>query len=457
MRSRVPRSPGKVLAAGAIAALLGLSTAGSAAAAGPKAGLFSLSGGAPTPTNANCTGTGAQGCAEAGYQASGRDFRYAQAVITVPDHPGVVTATAPAEADPQLYVGLADSPDGTGQPPGSPRETPGSLRETPGTVAGEFARVGLRPCTGGAPCGSSGWEAFAEVRNGSTPPTGPPFLAAIAAADEGDGVFVSVYLDPSGRSVHTVITLPDGSTFNNTFPDRGAVYPRAQAVADWTTATTKPQPVAPSPDKVRDAQFLEGRFTTLNGQQGTFAGPWALNAFEGTANGALPPTGTLIAAPSYLWNDETNFHGRFGDAFGVWRFPFLPGGPRCRPGSHAGRPAIACSTSWPPRRRSGPRSRWSSRCCWPWRSPPRSSSSSGSLSPEPRPGHRPRTCPAHHEPQARPGAGSAGGVRKAGGPSRSSASSGAAAAASRAVSGGRFHFCPSSFSTAVWSKTWLVT
>jgi hypothetical protein len=122
--------------------------------------------------------------------------------------------------------------------------------------------------------------------------------------------------------VHTVITLPDGSTFNNTFPDRGAVYPRAQAVADWTTALTKPQPVVPSPDKVRDRQFLEGRFTTLNGQRGTFAGPWALNAFEGTGNDALPPAGTLVVQPSYLWNDGTNFHGMFGDAFGVWRFPF---------------------------------------------------------------------------------------------------------------------------------------
>ena len=134
-------------------------------------------------------------------------------------------------------------------------------------------------------------------------------------------MFVSVYAEPTGHSVHTVITLPDGSTFNNDFAVSGPVYTRAQAVADWTTATVKPQPVPPLA-KVRDTQFLEGRFTTLNGQQGTFAGPWALNAFEGTANGALPPAGALVVQPSYLWNDETNFHGLFGDAFGVWRFPF---------------------------------------------------------------------------------------------------------------------------------------
>ena len=328
MQRRIRRVPGKTLAAGATAALLSLSMAASASATGHKAAKagFSPSGGAPIPTSTSCTGftpLPTQGCAEAGYQASGRDFRYAQAVITVPDHQGVVTAcpsgtrcaiaaspaaqrstvggTPPsAEADPQLYVALDGSSNGSAQ----------------------FARVGVQPCTGGAPCGSSGWEAFAEVRSGTQPPISPPsFLFPITAADEGDSVFVSVYLDPAGQAVHTVITLPDGSTFNNTFAANGMVFPRAQAVADWTTAEIKPQPVAPSPAKVRDTQFLEGRFTTLNGQRGTFAGPWTLNAFEGTTNAALPPDGTLVVHPSYLWNDGTNFHGLFGDAFGVWRFP----------------------------------------------------------------------------------------------------------------------------------------
>jgi hypothetical protein len=347
MRSRVPRSPGKALAAGATAALLGLSMAGSAAAAGPTARLFSPSGGTPLPTSTSCTGFApapAQGCAMAGYQARGRDFRYAQAVITVPDHNGMVTTCPPgadcaavagpgrvrrgairgtplpAESDPQIYVALAGSPDGTGGPPGS-------TGESPGITTGKYARVGVRPCTGGAPCGTSGWEAFAQVADAGSPPvsghgTAPAaVLFPIAASQEGDGVFVSVYADPAGHSVHTVITLPDGSTFNNDFAVTGPVYTRAQAVADWTTAAVKPQPVAPLA-KVRDTQFLEGRFTTANGQQGTFAGPWALNAFEGTSNGDLPPAGTLVVQPSYLWNDETNFHGRFGDAFGVWRFPF---------------------------------------------------------------------------------------------------------------------------------------
>jgi hypothetical protein len=325
MRRRASRAPGTVLAAVA-AAVLSLVMTGTAGAAGHGRQRFRTSGGAPIPTSAGCTGSSplpATGCAEAGYQASGRDFRYAQAVITVPAYQGVVNVCSPVvprtphqalpdcvpvrgdlpptgEADPQPYVALDDSSGATSQ----------------------YARVGVQPCAGGAPCGISGWEAFAEVEGASVPPGRPPsFLFPIAAAGEGDGVFVSVYASPAGQSVHTVITLPDGRTFNNTFPDPGAIYPRAQALADWTTAAFKPQPLPPPGAKVRDSQFLEGRFTTLSGQQGTFAGPWALNAFEGTSNGALPPAGTLVVQPSYLWNDQTNFHGMFGDAFGVWRFP----------------------------------------------------------------------------------------------------------------------------------------
>jgi hypothetical protein len=331
MHRRVPPLLRTASAAGATAAVLAFAVAGTAGAATGGAKVFTPSGGTPIPTSTSCTGFApapAQGCAMAGYQASGRDFRYAQAVITVPDHQGVVGACPPgadcaamagpsrvdrgairgtplpAEADPQIYVALDDS----------------------STASSQYARVGVQPCTGGRPCGTSGWEAFAEVTRAGSPPVSghgsPPVdLFPIAASQEGDGVFVSVYLNPAAQSVHTVITLPDGSTFNDDFAVSGPVYTRAQAVADWTIATVKPQPVPPLA-KVRDTQFLEGRFTTLNGQQGTFVGPWSLNAFEGTSNAALPPAGTLVVQPSYLWNDETNFHGMFGDAFGVWRFPF---------------------------------------------------------------------------------------------------------------------------------------
>ena len=73
---------------------------------------------------------------------------------------------------------------------------------------------------------------------------------------------------------------------------------------------------------MRDTQFFQGRFTTANGSQGTFNGPWTLTAVDGTSNGNLPPSGTLISQPSYLWNDGNGFNGMGEDAFGVWRFPF---------------------------------------------------------------------------------------------------------------------------------------
>jgi hypothetical protein len=74
--------------------------------------------------------------------------------------------------------------------------------------------------------------------------------------------------------------------------------------------------------KIRDSQFFQGAFTTLGGAKGTFRGPWTLNAFDGTSNGSLPPSGTLIAEPSYPWNDGSSVGGLGNDAFGVWRFPF---------------------------------------------------------------------------------------------------------------------------------------
>jgi hypothetical protein len=146
---------------------------------------------------------------------------------------------------------------------------------------------------------------------------------AISPSVEGDGVFVSVYLVPTGNSVHVVVTPPTGAVINNTYAVAGPVYTDAQAFADWTTDTTQPAPVNTAPEpKTRDTQFFQGRFTTSSGAQGTFKGPWTLTAVDATSNGSLPPSGTLIAQPSYLWNDGSGFHSMGDDAFGVWRFPF---------------------------------------------------------------------------------------------------------------------------------------
>jgi hypothetical protein len=265
-----------------------------------------------TATAAKITGTwSSTDCGKAGYVATGRNFRFASALITVPNHTGDVAT------DPTMYVSL----DASGVNP-------------------DFARAGVRPCIVGTPgissskgvsnaplladpCpegDTSGWEAFTMVNEAGAITV---HNVDISQSVEGDGVFVSVYLVPTGNSVHVVVTPPTGAVLNNTYAVSGPVYTDAQALADWTTDTTQPAPVLTAPDpKTRDTQFFQGRFTTSNGIQGTFKGPWTLTAVDATSNGSLPPAGTLIAQPSYLWNDGHGFAGMGSDAFGIWRFPF---------------------------------------------------------------------------------------------------------------------------------------
>ena len=308
MRRRITKAFFATAAAGATITTLGL--AASPAGAGVK-------GFAPTgtlvATNANCVSSTPQipldNCGRDGYQATGRTFRFAQALIDIPNHTGVKTTDA------EYYVALDNS----------------------GTNTWQYARVGLAACPAGgtailAPQASAttcpttnpgGWVAFTAIADAA----GPPVVTArsLATASRGDGVLVNVYEVPTGNSVQTTITLPSGTTFNNTFAVSGLTYTKAQAVQDFTTTLanggTAPLP-APANPKVRDTQFFQGRFTTSNGNQGTFNGPWTVDALEATSNGTLPPSGTLIGQPSFLWNDGSGFHGMGDDAFGVWRFPF---------------------------------------------------------------------------------------------------------------------------------------
>lgn len=344
MRGRISRT---LLTAVAAIAALGFASAGSAvaaspaAAAGHRAEAFTPSGGTPIPTNANCpvdvpispphrspvVVPPSANCARAGYQASGRDFRFAQALIRVPDHPGSIGLADHPDgidsADPVLYVALDNSSTSTYQ----------------------FIRVGVAPCPQGVagvfivPGGAvtcpatvagntSDWVAFAAIWNGDTTPPGTPptvEVHALSSAAMGDAVLVNAYLVPTGNAVQTVIQLPDGTTYANTFPVPGLVYTRAQAAADWTTALENgaghPQPRVPD-SKLRVSQFFQGRFTTASGQQGTFGGPWTLNPLEVTSNGMLPPTGTIMTQPSYLWDDQKGFNGLGQDSFGVWSYPF---------------------------------------------------------------------------------------------------------------------------------------
>jgi hypothetical protein len=181
------------------------------------------------------------------------------------------------------------------------------------SVAGtsDYALAGIEPDLSSP----SGWDTFVQVEE---PTLATPLTVSQPVPDalEGDGIFFSVYLNAAGNSLHFVTTLPDGTTTKDTVAVSGPVYTAAQALADWS-ATTTPQPAVPAAN-TRVSQFYQGHFTTLSGAQGTFDGPWNLNPVELTSNGFAPPLGTLIAAPSYLWNDATTPQGT--DAFGVWLY-----------------------------------------------------------------------------------------------------------------------------------------
>jgi hypothetical protein len=299
MRRRITRTLLAAAAAGVTVTTLGFTAAGAASGATTGSKAFTPSGGTPIPTNANCIHSTtppapADNCARTGYQASGRSFRYAQALITVPDHVGVLAT------DPMLYVALDDT----------------------SATAYDYARVGVEPVCTTVVSGvctvptlhPSGWVAFAQIRE----PNGVPLNVTVplAVSVMGDGVLVSVYFNQVGNSIHVVVTPPGGIAINQTQAVTGPTYTKAQALADWSAAT--PEAPVPANPKFRDSQFLGGRFTTLSGFKGTFRGPWLLSGVEATSNGVLPPGGTLIAEPSALWSND----GHPGDAFGVWRFPF---------------------------------------------------------------------------------------------------------------------------------------
>jgi hypothetical protein len=209
-----------------------------------------------------------------------------QALITVPEHTGDIAV------DPLVYVGLDASVVSTS----------------------DYALAGIEPDLSSP----SGWDTFVQVEEPTpTPPL--TIFAPVPDALEGDGIFFSVYLNAAGNSVHFVTTLPDGTTTKNTVAVDGPVYTVAEAFADWSGTTTSPEPTTPAVT-TRVSQFLQGRFTTASGQRGTFEGPWTLNPVEITSNGLAVPLGTLLGAPSYLWNDGTSLPGRGTDAFGVWLY-----------------------------------------------------------------------------------------------------------------------------------------
>lgn len=299
MPRRITKAFFAAAAAGATITALGLAASPAGAAIAGKHSVHYTPSAPQTGTNANCSGgleTSSTGtwssadCGKVGYVATGRDFRFASAIIKVPTS---ASAASGVVTGPATYVALDASQS-----------------------AADFSAVGIRP----DPDGDGTWELFYDVEEPcSAASTGSVALSSSLA---GDGVAVSAYLSPSGGSVHLVATPPSGTAINTTVPVCSPVYTDAQALGDWTNAAedATPAPAAPTDGNVRVTQFFQGRFTTLSGSQGTFKGPWTLTAVDATSNGSVEPLGTLIGQPSYLWNDGSSFGGMGNDAFGVWLY-----------------------------------------------------------------------------------------------------------------------------------------
>jgi hypothetical protein len=298
---------------------MGLAAAGSAAAATTAhRAKQPFSGGAPVYTEP-CSGAegftsnaapvtfGAGGCA--GYVGSHRNFRYATAIIRLPQTNVINPATslATSEAAPSLYVGLTSA---------DAMAAAGFM--TCANFRIQFGVPGSGPCSGGgAPLiwVGVGWTL---LNNGASVSANAIGLSGVSP---GDGVEFQVYY-PAGGAAHFTITPPVGTATSFQLPSSGtfnAVFNHADALVDYSASTPELAPGPASTTDLRITQFQKGGWTTVGGTKGTFSGAggkWTLNPAVLTSNGTAPPGGTIQVEPATLWNDGLGLGA--GDAFGVW-------------------------------------------------------------------------------------------------------------------------------------------
>ena len=237
MRRRITRTLLAAAAAGVTVSTLGFTAAGAA--------------------NATVTGTAARtviapmpiaNTYAAGYELSGRNFRFIAATLTVPDWTSSILY-------PSEFIQLSN----------------GSLPEHLNPGSDQYVRAGIEPCvvarTFGAICTTGDWVSFVEAFNNSL--SGPYFshfsdLSGVAA---GDGVFFSVYFDQGGNELHFVITPPSTSGPSQSYKTNahGPIFNYAAALDDFTNSTGVPVPVPPFFDQYRINQFLGGAVTTYSG------------------------------------------------------------------------------------------------------------------------------------------------------------------------------------------------
>ena len=291
MRSRIMSTFVAVAAAGITATTLGLAVTGAASAA------------VATKAQPQTIGPVIGSTSSAGYEASGRNFRYITSTITVPDT-SFLTGLYPQE-----YIQLSN----------------GSLTQPTGG-GNAYTRAGIESCvvarTFGATCTTGTWVAYVEAFNNSL--NGPYFAhySELSGVNQGDGVNFSIYYDEQGNELHFVITPPSTSGPVEYYKTQayGAIFQYADAVDDFTDSTGVPIALPPFIHSFRINQFLQGAITTEHGLRGSFVGPWTTTPVIATSNGLLPPSGTTRVSPSPLWSDGLPANGavRPWDAFGVW-------------------------------------------------------------------------------------------------------------------------------------------
>jgi hypothetical protein len=237
----------------------------------------------------------------AGYEDSGRDFRYVHALISVPD--------LPEDSDyPQAYIQLSNGSLATGS---------------------SYARTGVESCLVAedldpgfvCPTGVQ-WVAFIEtfINSGDT----PVFSHFVPLdANPGDGIGFSIYYAPQGQGVEFTLNTPSGSVFTIQAAMPGELFDHAAGLVDYTNSSGTPIPPPSGTPQFRLTQFQQGAVTTYSGDRGSWTGPWTTSLVEATSNGLGFPQGTVETSPSYLWTDGAVANGaaRSDDAFGVWGPP----------------------------------------------------------------------------------------------------------------------------------------
>jgi hypothetical protein len=291
MRRRITRTLVAAAAAGVTVGTLGFTAAGAASAAVSSKAQPATIGTSIATTNA------------AGYQVSGRDFRYISSTITVPDT-DFLTGLYPQE-----YIQLSN----------------GSLTQPTGG-GNAYTRAGIEPCvvarSFGATCFTGSWVAYVETFNNSL---NFPFFRHfynLAGVNQGDGVNFSIYYNETGNELSYVITPPSTSGTPQYYKTNahGSIFDHAAALDDFTDSTGTPIALPPFIRAFRINQFLQGAITTENGARGSFVGPWTTSAVVATSNGLPYPSGTVRVSPTPLWSDGLPANGavRSDDAFGVW-------------------------------------------------------------------------------------------------------------------------------------------